>query len=142
MSRISPLHFVNAALVFGVMLAVTDAVAQVSPSAGGTTEGNLVYTACDQGQITKCGSAPLREECTFTLQIDLNALTRSGGFNFGGYTCVPVGQRDLFKDFRENVRTGVCYVLPRTAADGTAARRGHEDDNGDWVEDNWTDGSC
>lgn len=144
MSRISPLHFVNAALVFGVMLAVSDAIAQTAPTAGGTGSGpgKLVYTACEQGQVNKCGTVPVSQNCTFTLQLDLNALNRSGGLSFGGTTCTPVGTKDIFKDFYEDARSGVCYVLPRTAADGSAVRKGHEDDNGDWVEDYWTDESC
>lgn len=144
MSRISPLHFMNAALVFGVMLAVTDAVAQQSPTSGGSSSGSgkLVYTACEQGQVTKCGSKPASENCTFSIQVDLNMLAKSGGFSFGGYVCTPVGNMDLFKDFHEDTRSGSCYLLPRTAADGSRTRKGSEDDNGDSSEGGLTESSC
>ncbi len=133
MSRISPLHFVNASLVFGLLLAVTDAVAQTQSPAGGGgggggTTSQLVNTACEQGHINKCGQRSLGETCTWTMHVDLSAVQRSGGFTFGTQTCVSKGYIDLYKDFESENRTGGCYVLPRTPWDGSGwGRRGDED---------------
>lgn len=121
MSRISPLHLVNAALLAGVMLSVSDVVAQqTSPNSGGSGgERTLVYTACQMGELTKCGSEPVRQNCTFSLQIDLDVFKRSGGFKFGGETCTDVGTKDLFKDFYKEAPYGFCYVVRRTPPDAT-----------------------
>ncbi len=133
MSRISPFHFVNASLVFGLMLAVTDVVAQSqSPSGGGGTTSELVNTACEQGYLTKCGQRSLGEKCTWTVHVDFSAVQRSGGFTFGQETCVSKGYVDLYKDFQSENRTGGCYVLPRTPWDASGwGRRGDEEDGGE-----------
>ncbi len=126
MRSFSPLYLVNAALVFGVILSVADVGAQ--PVALDDAPDKLVYTNCNQGQVNVCGSEPTQSNCTYKFDLNLDPKDRAFGFNFGGWVCTPIGQRNLYKDFFQKASSGVCVVFPKFPAD--APPSGRRDDDG------------
>jgi len=126
MRSFSPLHLVNAALVFGVLLSVADVGAQPAAFAGDGPD-KLVYTSCNQGQVNVCGTEPTQSNCTYKFDLNLDPKDRAFGFNFGGWVCTPVGQRNLYKDFFQKASSGTCVVFPKFPADGSSTGRPDDD---------------
>jgi hypothetical protein len=129
MNRGTLLSLVNVSLVAGLVLAVSDVVAQTRP----TTESapTLVTTQCGYGQLSVCGTEPVALKCTYSFSLtgDKNG---SFGFNFGGWVCTGGGTQNRYKDFDTRTATGTCVVVRRPAADATSTPP--EDEEG-WTED-------
>lgn len=129
MNRGTLLSLVNVSLVAGLVLAVTDVVAQTRP----TTEGpTLVTTQCGFGQLSVCGTETVAQKCTYTFSVTGDK-SGSFGFNFGGWVCTGGGTQNRYKDFDKNTATGTCVVVRRPAADATGTIR--PEDDAEWFDD-------
>ena len=130
MNRGTLLSLVNVSLVAGLVLAVSDVVAQTQPNTDGSN--TLVTTQCGFGQLTVCGTEVVAQRCTYVFGFtgDKNG---AFGFNFGGIVCTGGGTQNRYKDFNTNTSTGTCVVVRRPPADASGTRPPEEDDP--WIDD-------
>jgi hypothetical protein len=138
MNRGTLLSLVNVSLVAGLVLAVTDVVAQTQPTTSTTTTTStstsptLVSTQCGYGQITVCGTEVIGQQCSYVFGLtgDKNG---AFGFNFGGMVCTSGGTQNRYKDFDSKTATGTCVIVRRPPADATGTTP--PEDEGDWYDD-------
>ena len=109
---------VNVSLVAGVVLAVSDVIAQQAPT---TTTSTFVTTQCGFGQVTVCGTEPVGQICTYVFGATADK-DGNFGFNFGGMKCTSGGTQNRYKDFNTNTATGTCVIVRRPPADNTGTR--------------------
>ena len=121
------------ALIFAIAtFDVGRAFAQAVIVDGGT--GTTTSTACGMGTREECGFQDIMT-CSWKFELDIGAITRTGGLRIGKYECQKTGRRTLYKDVNGTLlgTGGDCgtTVGGGSRGGGLSGTRGSGDDAGD-----------